>query len=697
MKRLQLYGALPRVRSSSISSLAVSTPSSSSRPILSAPPRIPSEAPKQSQHSQLALTQPNSGLHPTLLPCTPPITPTFNPMPPQATSSLSAHVTEAPRAAKRQRLQYQLDVGAYGIPKHRSNHPHSRTFHTRSHTPSSSTYPHTSLSVQVGEDAYFVRDNAMGIADGVGGWARTHPQSSQHPTPSALFSRRLMHFCSAEIEALSTSDPAIFTSAPDPASPRSRPPTTQFSFQHHLKPRPAPPPSHDAYTFSELEDSLHSSLEELSEGIDVLQILERAYDSTVKAHLAPSAPTPVPLTTGSSTALLAVLDHPPPPTLHPHPLLQSPEPPHKNYAAGSIHVSPIEAQPTPQPSAALSQPQAPNSSSAIPPDSEPAPSISRKSDAACAPDAEADPNSYDAVIRIAHLGDCMGMLVRDDRIVWRSDEMWWGYNHPLQLGPPSTPLTDPTEPLQLPVKPHTFTLPVCADDILILASDGLSDNLWDEDVLDEVLKFRKQDGWGFSSSGSSLFSSSGSLSNAFASLNIDPRSEKLSHDTHILRRKAFAGMLSEALCSRAKRVSEMRPPPRRRPSLSSSSSPTSSSSLKFSVIPEEPQPSSNAKPSVSLVTSDDDSSSPSSESSPSSGSTLRSSANEDPADPAEIPFARRARLAGRSFRGGKHDDISVIVAVVSPLPSVPSAPAAGSIATPAGPANGHAKEARSAL
>ena len=33
-----------------------------------------------------------------------------------------------------------------------------------------------------------------------------------------------------------------------------------------------------------------------------------------------------------------------------------------------------------------------------------------------------------------------------------------------------------------------FNLPVQANDILILASDGLSDNLWDEDVLDEVIR-----------------------------------------------------------------------------------------------------------------------------------------------------------------------------------------------------------------
>jgi hypothetical protein len=30
----------------------------------------------------------------------------------------------------------------------------------------------SNLSVQVGEDAYFIRDNAMGVADGVGGWDR---------------------------------------------------------------------------------------------------------------------------------------------------------------------------------------------------------------------------------------------------------------------------------------------------------------------------------------------------------------------------------------------------------------------------------------------------------------------------------------------------------------------------------------------
>lgn len=48
-------------------------------------------------------------------------------------------------------------------------------------------------SVQVGEDAYFLRPDSLGIADGVGGWA-TRPGANP-----AMFSRLLMHFCSVEL------------------------------------------------------------------------------------------------------------------------------------------------------------------------------------------------------------------------------------------------------------------------------------------------------------------------------------------------------------------------------------------------------------------------------------------------------------------------------------------------------------------
>lgn len=316
-----------------------------------------------------------------------------------------------------------------------------------------------------------------------------------------------MHYCSAEVASLCSCPPPSAAAAP--------------TFSFHEPPLPHvpffPSPSFTSWNqplskdrglsaVDEEEDDAFD-MDELQEGLDVLLILERAYARTLEAHVVPASSNPpaaqsrpstpphtyppqhkpdtVPLLTGSSTALLAVLDHagsgP-----HPHPTPEVSE------------ASPAEA-------------------------------------AGC-----------DAVIRIAHLGDCMGMLVRGDEIVWRSDEMWWSvrpplpvwsvrpidanafplclqFNTPLQLGPSSrTP----------PSSAQLLTLPVRADDILILASDGLSDNLWDEDVLDEVVRFRR-----------ALLTSA---------------AHSASQTPGLLGRRTLAGMLSEALCSRARKVSEVR-------------------------------------------------------------------------------------------------------------------------------------------
>ena len=113
-----------------------------------------------------------------------------------------------------------------------------------------------------------------------------------------------------------------------------------------------------------------------------------------------------------------------------------------------------------------------------------------------------------------------------------------------------------------------FTIPVHVDDILILASDGLSDNLWDEDVLDEVVRFRQT----FLASPSTTTGSQ-------------------------LPRRTLAGMLSEALCSRARTVSQRR-----------SKAPLADEFVTTPLDTDE-----------------------------------------------EIPFARRARESGRTFSGGKSD------------------------------------------
>ena len=137
----------------------------------------------------------------------------------------------------------------------------------------------------------------------------------------------------------------------------------------------------------------------------------------------------------------------------------------------------------------------------------------------------------------------------------------------MQLGPAS-----PTRPQDA----HTFTIPVQEDDILILTSDGLSDNLWDEDILDEVVRFR----------------------NSFMMHSPTMKRAQLGPSEFakgVIGRGTLAGMLSEALCSRARCVSERRGCSKRGSS-------------------------------VADLDSDDD-----------------------------IPFGRRAREEGKWFQGGKPD------------------------------------------
>ncbi|KAI8995210.1 hypothetical protein BD414DRAFT_513039 [Trametes punicea] len=492
-------------------------------------------------------------------------------------SATSADTPAPDHRKKRQRTRYQLDVGAYGIPKRsRGHYVAGRDGHGRFASPDARSEPshqeELSRAVQVGEDAYFVRDNAMGVADGVGGWSRLRrTANASEPSPSALFARRLMHFCSEEVDAASEQQEQSYNGI-DPYSDA------------------------EDDIFAELEDSL----EELEEGLDVLMILEKAYEKTLRSHVRPAnqsapssrsrspspsdsnpepiaasasqarlfspnptsstdqarpsdvAPEVVPLFEGSSTALVAILEHPSPRSIRSFGDARLFDPKPVSPKHGTEHG-----------------------------------------------------RTGGAVIRIAHLGDCMGMLIRGEEIVWRTEEMWWNFNTPVQLGPASS------------TKPHdarVFTVPVQEDDILILASDGLSDNLWDADILDEVVRFRRS----FMSAPAQCMSNGDDPSPASPAT---PASVAF-------RRSTLAGMLSEALCSRAKRVSETR---------RARGSPSSSATSSFKTPSQAPQDekTANGAPGVQVEF--------------------------------EVPFARRAREQGRLFEGGKPDDISVLVAVISPV------------------------------
>ncbi|KAF9441600.1 hypothetical protein P691DRAFT_766090 [Macrolepiota fuliginosa MF-IS2] len=281
-------------------------------------------------------------------------------------------------------------------------------------------------------------------------------------------------------------------------------------------PPPEPAASEPSYLSEwdqeDLEADLEDSLDELSEGIDILQILKWAYNTTLKAHIipppqthnsippppttatattSPSSPSPPPsltaepsiskrgstkpLLVGSSTALLTVLDHPPRPTHAPTSSLSLTS----NQAStltSSASTSSAQKKATKTPFTATTATATATTGTTPINNNNPTP-------VEC--ELECGLAGYDAVIKIAHVSDCMGMLVCGEDIVWRLEEMWWDFNTPVQLGPSTSQAVTPHNSVQV------IALPVKADDILILVSDGLSDNLWDEDVLDEVLQFKK--------------------------------------------------------------------------------------------------------------------------------------------------------------------------------------------------------------
>lgn len=367
--------------------------------------------------------------------------------------------------------------------------------------------------------------------------AHLDPTSSKHaledPSPSALFARRLMHHCSAEAHIVeSTASRRRDTSPVRSVSPL----------------RAGSTALNDSWPWNtdvdQLNEELEDSLEELEDGLDVLMILERAYENTLKAHVVaePAETSPsLPLTEAGSASLATI-----------------PEDDVIDAESSTPEQQPGFYPPeVPSPSLPRTVPLMTGSSTALVAILQHSPRTAPRAVPPPRPmlfAAPAPTTTYDAVLKIAHLGDCMGMLVRDERVAWRSEEMWWAFNTPVQLGPRSSARPRDAQILELPVQ---------ADDILILASDGLSDNLWDSEVLDEVVRFKRS-----------------FLKN----------SERAAGG--LLGRRTLAGMLSEALCSRARRVSERK----------------------------------------GKILTDDD------------GEV------ED-----EVPFARRAREQGKTFKGGKID------------------------------------------
>ncbi|KAJ7777192.1 hypothetical protein B0H16DRAFT_1301973 [Mycena metata] len=209
MKHARLYSALPRVASPRVRSNSAASTSralSLASSFFDAPPqtgppppntrltthRLPIEArgevegPNSGSNAQAGRDAPLALVAPPHTPGNGHNTNHHHPHPaqlgallfPGAPNHAGRHAASAPppsgRVGRRRGQKYTLDVGAYGIPKRGNGHGQGqrvRGMHTGAGGYGAEVTD-APLAVQVGEDAYFVRENAMGVADGVGGWAR---------------------------------------------------------------------------------------------------------------------------------------------------------------------------------------------------------------------------------------------------------------------------------------------------------------------------------------------------------------------------------------------------------------------------------------------------------------------------------------------------------------------------------------------
>ncbi|TPX43659.1 hypothetical protein SeMB42_g02301 [Synchytrium endobioticum] len=83
----------------------------------------------------------------------------------------------------------------------------------------------------------------------------------------------------------------------------------------------------------------------------------------------------------------------------------------------------------------------------------------------------------DDELRITNLGDCGVMVIRDNESIFRTEEQQHSFNFPFQLGTGSHDTPDDAQ---------SFKVKVQEGDIVIVGSDGMFDNVFDEDVVDIV-------------------------------------------------------------------------------------------------------------------------------------------------------------------------------------------------------------------
>ena len=94
-------------------------------------------------------------------------------------------------------------------------------------------------------------------------------------------------------------------------------------------------------------------------------------------------------------------------------------------------------------------------------------------------------NDTSPLLYVTHLGDSQIMVIRPSTssVLYKTTEQWHWFDCPLQLGTnsPDTPLTNAV----------CDTIPLQESDIVLAMTDGLSDNLWEHEIVASVLRSLK--------------------------------------------------------------------------------------------------------------------------------------------------------------------------------------------------------------
>ncbi|WVQ94097.1 hypothetical protein IAU59_001175 [Kwoniella sp. CBS 9459] len=148
---------------------------------------------------------------------------------------------------------------------------------------------------------------------------------------------------------------------------------------------------------------------------------------------------------------------------------------------------------------------------------------------------------HNSTLHIANLGDCCLLLIRRGEVVFRTSEMQHAFNFPLQVGTHSR-----DEPMKDAMR---YDIGVKKGDVVVLGSDGLMDNLFDEDILEIVAQFTSPE----SSSAPASSTRSPSPASSYPTPPSTPPSQA--------QAQAYPPFnpqhISDALCRKARSVSEL--------------------------------------------------------------------------------------------------------------------------------------------